>query len=165
MPQEQSYREVPLTRGQVAIVDAADYESLMQWKWYASLSRGTFYVKREQKRSSGKRMSIWMHRQILGLQYGEKMDVDHINGNSLDNRRANLRVVTHAENMRNRRLQKNSASGIKGVSWNKASKKWKAQIYIGGKQIHLGLFMSTHEATAAYVNAAKKYHGEFARIY
>jgi hypothetical protein len=87
---------------------------------------------------------------------------DHINGNKLDNRRQNLRYVTHAQNMLNR--AGSSACGIKGVSVHKASGKWQAQIRVGGKVTYLGLFNTPEEAGSAYAEASARYHGEFGTI-
>jgi hypothetical protein len=92
------------------------------------------------------------------------MCVDHINGNTLDNRRSNLRVCTHAENMRNRRKNSNSSSGYKGVFWDNHYKKWSSYIRVNNKRIYLGRFDDSKVAYEAYVAASKKYHGEFGRI-
>lgn len=90
--------------------------------------------------------------------------VDHINGDSLDNRLHNIRIVTYSENNRNTKSNKNTSSKYKGVSWLKESKKWRAAINIDGKKISLGCFVSESDAAIAYNEAAKKYHGEFARL-
>ncbi len=92
------------------------------------------------------------------------MIVDHINGDTLDNRRANLRVCTMAQNVRNRKKPRTNTSGYKGVHWMPRHKKWMAKITCAGKHIFLGLFDDPAEAHAAYCAAAKKYHGDFARF-
>jgi hypothetical protein len=89
--------------------------------------------------------------------------VDHINGIRNDNRWANLRHATASENGRNKALQSNSGSGYKGVSFFKPIKKWSAYIGSKKKRFHLGYFETAEDAHAAYVDAAKKYYGEFAR--
>ena len=90
------------------------------------------------------------------------MQVDHINGNGLDNRRCNLRLVTHSQNQMNRRgAQANGTSGVRGVSFNKAAGKWVAYIQAEGKHIYLGKFADKGSAVAARVEAAAKLHGDF----
>ena len=90
-------------------------------------------------------------------------EIDHINGNGLDNRWKNLRPANHKENMRNRRKQKNNSTGFKGVHWNKAAKKYRAEISNNGKLVHLGLFLTAEEAAAAYEAKARELFGEFYR--
>ena len=99
-----------------------------------------------------------MHHVILPLKDG--LQVDHINGNRLDNRKENLRLVTKSQNMMNRGVQKNSTSGYKGV--NEHQGKWRAYILENGKQKHLGVFEDKKEAARAYNKMAKLLHGEYA---
>jgi len=158
-------REIPLSRGQVAIVDATDYEWLSQWKWCALLSPGRqrFYAVRNSPRSQGHRM-IYMHREILGLPYGDPRMADHVvPENTLDNRRSNLRIVTGPQNNCNRRSQSNNTSGFKGVTFVRARSKWQAQIGVNGKNINLGHFSTPEEAHRVYCDASIRYHGEFGR--
>lgn len=89
--------------------------------------------------------------------------VDHVNGVKSDNRIANLREATRAENQRNRKTNYNSASGRKGVCFDERTAKWKAAIRVNRKPIHLGYFKTAEEAHAAYCKAAHRLHGEFAR--
>jgi hypothetical protein len=91
-------------------------------------------------------------------------EIDHVNGDKTDNRLSNLREATPSENKRNRVTQVNNTSGFKGVYWNKAAGKWRAQIYDNGKSYHLGHFDIAEEAYTAYCNAAKLMHREFARL-
>jgi len=90
--------------------------------------------------------------------------IDHINQNKHDNRICNLRLATCAENLRNRSRQKNNVSGYKGVSFHAASNKYRAQIKVDGRKIHLGLYGSAIKAHDAYVGAANRYHAEFACV-
>lgn len=91
--------------------------------------------------------------------------VDHIDGNGLNNQKANLRVCEPNQNQYNRLLQKNNTSGFKGVSFFPETGQWRARIGIGGKRrISLGLFPTKEEAYAAYCEAAKIHHREFARL-
>jgi hypothetical protein len=102
---------------------------------------------------------IFMHRLILPITNGV---IDHINGNKLDNRKANLRVATHAENMRNRKIQKNNKSGYRGVHQKKDGY-WYAQIKINGEQIFLGAYKSAEQAADAYNKKAEEAYGDFRR--
>lgn len=90
--------------------------------------------------------------------------IDHINGDTKDNRIENLRLATHSQNMQNSKIPVTNKSGYKGVSWYKNYNKWIAQISVNNKKINLGYFENVVDAANAYVQAAKKYHGEFARI-
>ena len=90
--------------------------------------------------------------------------IDHINGVKDDNRFANLRTATNSENTRNSRMRNDNTSGLKGVTFHKASGKWCAQIMKHGKQNHLGLFDTSEDAYSAYCAASKELHGEFARL-
>lgn len=101
-----------------------------------------------------------LHRAIMKAKKGEQ--VDHINGNTLDNRKENLRICTHAENIRNRNQRKNSNTKYKGVF--KSGKKWGASIGYENERYYLGVFKTQEEAAIAYNKAALKYHGEFALL-
>jgi hypothetical protein len=107
-----------------------------------------------------KRVTRRIHRFILPDKVG--FEVDHINRNILDNRRCNLRYVTHQQNMMNCSKYKNNTSGYRGVSWSKQNKKWQAQIEFNKKNIHLGCFNSAKEAAKSYQIMAKKLFGEYA---
>jgi hypothetical protein len=105
---------------------------------------------------------ILLHR--LLKKCGPGKVVDHINGNSLDNRRSNLRICSQAENMMNKNKYKNNKSGYKGVWFHKNKKRWEVQIRIGGKKIYLGVVNSPEMGAIIYNSAAKEYFGEFARL-
>lgn len=153
--------EIPLTKGQIAIVDDEDYSYLAQWKWHAvRAGQNTFYAARSAKLDcNGKRPLIWMHRVILDAPSG--VEVDHRNRNTLDNRRLNLRLATHSENGRNCGVQRRRAGSFKGVGLLEG--KWAAHISVDGKLIHLGLFNDQIEAAKAYDFAAHALYGDFAR--
>jgi hypothetical protein len=105
---------------------------------------------------------IPLHRAIINAPKG--LYVDHINGDTLDNRRANLRIATNSQNQANRiRLKSGTSSRYRGVTWNKASQKWQAGIKCNLKSTHLGLFESEEEAARAYDRAAREMFGSFAR--
>ncbi len=105
-----------------------------------------------------------MHRQILGLQFGDKREVDHIDGDGLNNTRANLRLCSSSQNKMNIGRRTDNKAGFKGVSWHNVMNKWRARIKINGKEIRLGYFNTPVEAAEVYRHNASKYHGEFARL-
>ncbi|MGJ4857070.1 HNH endonuclease [Labrys sp. La1] len=106
-----------------------------------------------------------LHRLAWVIIYGEwpAGDVDHINGNTFDNRICNLRVATRALNIANSKLSKKNTSGYKGVSYSKSRNKWQSYITVARKHIFLGNYDCPTKAHAAYFEAAKRYFGEFAR--
>lgn len=160
----EDYRLIPLTQGQFAKVDIGDYDWLMRLKWSAQWSKPgkTFYAVRGERRG-GKGLLLSMHRSILGLLPGDKRHVDHINHDTLDNRRSNLRAVQPSQNALNRGAQSNNTSGFKGVSRTHTGR-WRASIRANGKDLHLGCFDTPEQAHSAYVDACKKHHGEFGRV-
>jgi hypothetical protein len=141
--------------GRVVSVDEEDAHLLSERKWYVD---GKGYVVRGVKKRGVVRVFLF-HREILGAEAG--MSVDHIDGDPSNNQKANLRVCTHAENMRNRKKHRNNKSGFKGVC--RSRDRWRAQINVNGTRIALGTFANIEDAAAAYVQAAPRYHGEFAR--
>lgn len=149
---------VSLGRGLFAIVDIADRDLVVHDRWYASHQGKTRYAYR---RPVGERFEF-MHRVLLGLTTHDGKQADHINGNGLDNRRANLRLSTKAENGRNRGPNRNNTSGYKRVCWHKGCKKWLANIEVDRKTINLGVYDDPIDAALAYDLAAIEHHGEFA---
>lgn len=151
-------RQIPLTQGQFALVDDHDYEQLNKFNWYADwdakVRGGSFYVARGVK-VDGKRKTIYMHREIVGAQKGQM--VDHINGNTLDNRRSNLRLATNAENQRNRKLQANNTSGAPGVYFDAKMKRWKVSIKLNGKLVLVGVSADKNEALTLRKNAEQRH--------
>lgn len=155
-PDDEKIRFIPLTKGQVAIVDKEDYEWLSQYKWHAVNNGEKFYAYRCRNKRS-----LSMHRAIMNEPKG--MLVDHKDGNGLNNRRNNLRVCTTSQNHQNRRRTFGS-SRYKGVHWNKKGKKWAAAITDKGKYKFLGHFDDEAEAAKAYDRKAKELFGEFAYL-
>lgn len=145
---------IPLTQGRVTLVDDEDYEFLARFKWRVIITRNKEYAIHS-------RNSRMMHRFLLSVLCG--LDVDHINGNGLDNQRHNLRACTHARNRQNQNKYSNNKSGYKGVSFRSECGKWRAAIACFGKDKYLGMFDSPEAAHAAYVTAAKALHAEFYR--
>lgn len=156
--------QIPLTQGQFALVDDADYDKLNQSKWCAKKEcNGNFYAVRWSLKN-GKQIKIRMSRQILGLEQGDSRQADHQNHNTLDDRRDNLRICTCRQNLRNRRGCSNTSSRFKGVHWEKQKKKWCARICINGKSNHLGRYDDEELAAMAYDSVARKVFGEFAYL-
>jgi len=154
-------KQIQLTRGKFALVDDEDYDRLVAMgKWHVCAG----YASKAGKKSQGQQgMCIYMHRFIMSAQKG--VEIDHINGDRLDNRKCNLRLCSHLENLKNQpTARKNNTSGFKGVCWNKVLNKWQSNIMLNGKSTHLGVFMCKIEAAKAYNAAAVQFHGEFANI-
>jgi hypothetical protein len=151
---------VPLTKGYEAIIDAADIHLVEHWNWHAKVDGKLVYA-RQDAAVNGKKQRYSLHRAILSAPEG--MDVDHVNGNGLDNRRSNLRLATRSENLRNRGRNRNNKSGYKGVSLFRQTGRWQARIMHNGRYHHLGFFADPKTAHDAYSEACLRYHGEFAR--
>lgn len=153
-------KKITLSRGKFALVDDADFDWLNQWKWYCS-SKGYAIRTVNTLKGTGKKNSktIHMHREIISE---TSLSVDHIDGNPLNNQRSNLRVCSHADNMRNRKHQKNSKCKYKGVSRVNNSSGYMARITVGNKTKYLGIYKTQEAAHQAYLKAAYKSFGEFA---
>jgi len=157
------FRRIALTQGKYTIVDPADYPSLSKYKWQLTRSPRSDYATRSVTIGSRRQKSVCMHRVIMNA--GDGQFIDHINHNGLDNRKANLRLASMAQNSWNKRKQKgNHSSKFKGVSWSAREKKWYAGIQANRKKIFLGLFKNEIDAAKAYDAAAGKYHGQFALL-
>jgi hypothetical protein len=144
------------------LIDDEDYERVKGINWHLTpTSCGGPYAYRS-KRINGKCCVIYLHRFIINVP--DDKEVDHINGDTLDNRKANLRICNKEENAQNKGMQSNNTSGYKGVFYENRRKKWRAKIDAHGKRIHLGYFEAPEEAYASYCEASKKYHGEFGRV-
>lgn len=156
-PLDQSYRFIPLTQGQNAIVDANDFEWLSTFAWYADFDKTGFYAK------YGHRNAVRMHRLILGCKKGEF--ADHINGDTLDNRRENLRKCSQLENAKNRKKHRKTKSAFKGICQDMKTGRWRVRIAIAPKKrVNVGYFVTQEEAARAYDVAAKIHYGEFASL-
>lgn len=136
---------IKLTKGKVALVDHEDYEYLSQWKWYFN---GGYAVRGCPKR-------ILMHRLIAKTPDG--FDTDHINRNKLDNRKANLRVVSRSQNLLNVNPRKDNKSGYVGIFWNSKNKNWRSTISFAGRRFEVGSFSSLYQAVCARKEAERRY--------
>jgi hypothetical protein len=153
-------KEIMLSRGMVAMVDDCDFEELSKHKWSIHCVRGTFYAKRATRTPEEK--TILMHREIMGFPIGE--EIDHRDGNGLNNTRENLRVCSPKQNRANMKRHRDSLSPFKGITKATDKTRWTARIKIGDKHLSLGCFDTARDAARAYDIAAKRYHGEFARL-
>lgn len=149
-------KKIILIGGKLATVDDEVYEEIAQYKW-GFVGRYAY----TQEWTKGTSKNIYMHRMIMG--FPSQMEIDHINGDGLDNRKANLRVVSHAQNMANQKSRKNTSSIYKGVSWNKRRGKWESYIETSGKKKHLGYSLDEQEAAKTYDVAAIRIFGVYAR--
>lgn len=150
-------KTIPLTRGAFALIDDEDFALINSYTWH--LSKAGYAT-------TNSKPMVYMHR--LVNRTPPDVDTDHINGNTIDNRRSNLRDCTVSQNLMNRRAQRNNKTGLKGVSWLRMrpnlSRRYFAQIKAGGVKRFLGYFHTAEEAHLAYVAAAKHLHGAFLKI-
>ncbi len=144
-------KNIRTSSGATILIDYIDYEAANQIKWW---------VVRGYAQGQIGRKKLYMHRWLLEF---PEYDIDHINGNRLDNRRSNLRICTESQNLANQRLRKNSASGYKGVTWRPDEQKFRVRIMVNGRSITIGQFSEAEDAAHAYDKAAVKYFGEFAK--
>jgi len=154
-------KRIPLNHGQTALIDNSDYKLIKEYKWRIDKGNSCYYAITNTINAEGKKVPIRMHTILMNTPPG--MQVDHINGDGLDNRRCNLRICTNSQN----RMNQHKAIGrskYKGVTWHSIGKKWQARININGKHTHLGLFKKEENAAEAYNRAAKEHFGEFANL-
>lgn len=134
-------------------IDEEDVEKVQEHKWYVikrkEVKSSDVYYVRSNFKVHGKWTALFIHRLLLKPEKG--LYVDHIDGNPLNNRRSNLRIVTHQQNHFNRKR-------ARGYHWDRKKQRYKAEIRINGKLIHLGSFNIEEEARAAYLAAKEKYH-------
>lgn len=169
MEGDSTMREIPLTRGQIALVDDEDFERIVQYKWFAEFHHGRWqachnlWVNHKVKK-------LRMHRLIIGLDFGDKRQCDHKDLNSLNNQKNNLRITNFFGNAQNR-PKISPTKKYKGVyycGFKNQLNPWQARICIGGRNnkqdINLGYYPTQEDAARAYNEAAKHYHGEFARL-
>lgn len=156
---------VELTQGQWTILDTEDWEKIKEMKWFAKLDvkLNGYYAHHTTKRDSlGNQKTIRMHRLIVGTDLGDV--IDHINGDTLDNRKCNLRMDLEKRNNQNYRKPSNNTSGFKGVYWFKRTNQWKSQISCNNIKMHLGLFDDINKAIEVYDMAACYYFKDFCKL-
>lgn len=159
-------KTVELSKGQWATVDDEDFERVNALVWHAITGKaGNFYARHTFPRMNGIRKSIYLHRFVLNIEDDDVRKVDHKNGDGLDNRSENLRIVSNRENCRNKhRLRSNNESGYRCVHKMKKDTPKPFWSYIklsNGKRKYLGSFVTAEEAAKAFDEAAKKEYGEF----
>lgn len=154
-------RVIILTRGQHTVVDDDVFEWASKFNWYAKKKRksNTFYACRNTQRVDGTQTTVYLHREILNAPAAQ---VDHIDGDGLNNLRENLRRCTHGENQHNRHKQANNTSSFKGVG--RHGGRWRARIQHLGAPVFLGHFDTALLAAQAYDRATWRYHGRFANF-
>lgn len=164
-------KQLPLANtGLYTLIDDEDYEVLSKHKWNITDKGYVYRVVHEPRNDWNKKSAkgryikhtIRMHRFLLQPKPSEWCD--HINGNRLDNRRANLRICSPAQNSWNRGISKKNTTGAKGIDFLKNRNAWRARIYVEGKCIYLGYTHDKEEAINLYKQAIKKYYKEYARI-
>ncbi len=143
-------RIIPLTRGKYAIVDREDYQWASQRKWCCG-SNG--YPRADR--------NMYLHKLITGTEGSN--EIDHANGNKLDNRRNNLRRCNHSQNMWNTKVTRENKLGVKGIWWNPEQSRFHSQLRVNGKRIWVGYFLTLEEAKKAYAEAVRRLRGEFGR--
>ncbi|MGL4811908.1 MAG: HNH endonuclease [Beijerinckiaceae bacterium] len=153
---------VPLTKGYEAVIDASDIDAVKHVSWYANVYHGGAVYACARISVSGNKITLRMHRVVMGDPVG--FEVDHKDGNGLHNWKDNLRVATSSENKCNRRISSLSKTGLKGVGLDKRDGRYYARIKKAGKQVFLGRFATAGAAHEAYAAAVEEYHGEFARV-
>jgi len=154
---------IELSSGDVAIMDADKVELISDIKWYCLPGDHTKYAVSSNRLEDRIVVMLYLHRVLTDCPKG--LVVDHINGDGLDNRRNNLRVVTVAQNNLNSRVRSDSTTGIKGAYYDKRKGSYYSHIKRGDERIYLGTFSTAEEAAEAYAKASRELHGEYGRTY
>lgn len=150
---------IPLAQGCVAVVDHDDFEKVRGHKYYAKKRQRRIYAARATVNSNGRKTTVFLHQDILP----NSLNVDHRDGDGLNNCRGNLRAATHSQNMRGfQHKRQGTSSQFRGVSWDRPLKKWRAMILVGKNRLWLGSFKKEIDAARAYDAAAIRHFGEFA---
>lgn len=154
--------------GYKVLIDDDDYEKIIGHNWKIAktnyIKDKKIYFRYNEHDINNKTICIYLHRFILGLTLHDGIITDHINGDTLDNRKSNLRKCSEKQNSMNKKKYKNNKTGYKGVCYDKSRNKYKAQIQLDKKCLYLGRFINPQDAYSAYCDASKKYHGEYGRI-
>lgn len=154
---------IVLTKGKVAVIDDIDYESVSSFRWYARKNeRGNWYAATSM-RIDGKRRQVHMHRFIYGADLIQKILVDHVNGDGLDNRRENLRAATHQQNtIHSKKRSGCYTSAFKGVHYSRTHNRWVAKLYSKGRLVMKRRFKTEREAALEYNHKVIEIHGNYA---
>ena len=155
-------KEIPIGHGFFALVDDEDFKWLSNWTWRTHWSRGKRQYVCRGEQVDGEYVTFLMHRVIMdALPW---MQIDHINGNTFDNRKENLRFCTNQQNNFNKFTKRPSKSGVTGVRYHDDCRKWQARIELNCKEKNLGFFLTKEEAANARRDAVLLHHGKFANI-
>ncbi len=160
LSEDGSYYRIFFKDGAFFLIDAGDFDFVSERTWFHG-KRG-YPVSHTSRKSPEGQKTEPLHKYLLRPDDG--FDVDHISGNKLDNRRRNLRVCSHQQNMFNQKLRETNTTGYRGVSYSKNAGKYEAYISRDGRKIHLGLFVSAEEAAEVRDNAAVRLFGEYAGL-
>jgi hypothetical protein len=152
-------KRIPLTQGKFALVDDEDYDRLVAMGSWQFLKNGYATTDLWENKKPRK---VYMHRVILGLSVGDKLVVDHVDLDKLNNQKLNLRTCKQYQNSANRGLNKNNSSGYKGVCFDKRKNKWMAKIQVNRKYMFCGYETTPELAALRYNEFAQKHFGEFA---
>lgn len=156
-------KRIKLTQNKYALVDDEDYEQINQYKWQIHYVGRNCYARGNLQKVNREWKKQYMHRLIMNCP--EELQIDHINHNGIDNRKRNLRICTQSQNNRSQRSwQKKTSSKYKGVCWNNYSGKWKTQIRLNNKEIHIGYYANEINAALAYDKKAEELFGKFAYL-
>lgn len=147
-------REIELTQGYVAMVDDEDYDLVSQYKWHIDKNRSNINYAKCSYRANGKINTLYMHRLIMG-DIPKKMVIDHVDGDGLDNRRYNLRIVSVRENNSNHAAINNIISSFSGVFWDKRCGRFRARVDVSGRQFDIGWFRNEADAYTAYIGTRR----------
>jgi len=151
--------EIPLTQNKVALIDDEDYDLISGSCWRAKKGIKTYYARRDVVRPNGTRSTQLMHTLITGW-----FQVDHSNGDGLDNRKENLRKATTSQNHANISKRSSGSSSFKGVDWHKRTRKWRARVMKNYEDNHIGYFDNEEDAARAYDRMALIVFGKFAKL-
>jgi len=154
---------VVLAGNRRGLLDIADLARVRHYRWFARKAKSTYYVTTRVRTADGRVCGLDMHRLLMNPPDG--LVVDHISTDGLDNRRANLRLATTAQNNLNSRVRRDCVSGLKGAFYDKRSDTYYSRIKVDGCYKWLGSFATAEEAAEAYAKASAMYHGEFGRSY
>lgn len=156
-------KEIPLTKGMVALVDDEDYELVSQYRWFARQHRNTYYATRNYRDEHGRKRPVDMHLLLMGRDEAGR-EVDHADGNGLNDQRANLRWATPSEQRRNSAMHRDNRTGFKGVSFDKERGMFVAQLTSNYQKVFHARFRTAEEAARAYDEKAREVFGSFARL-
>lgn len=159
-------KQIVLTQGRMTAVDDSDFDRLHKHRWFYAArhdGRATGYAIRHIRLSKTRVKVVRLHREVIG-DPPHGMNIDHIDGDTLNNRRSNLRFATSSQNLANSPLRRDNITGAKGVHWHKGRQRYTASIGFNGKRIWLGAFGTVKQASRAYAEASIELYGSFSRV-